>query len=93
MKSKRTGLFLAAGCLSLTVLTGCSTEDTRNYKQAAQDLENGNYEDAITDFSNALACEKVGKKLKKDILSYRAAAYLKTKAYDEAYELGARIAE
>lgn len=118
MKSKRTGLFLAAGCLSLTVLTGCSTEDTRNYKQAAQDLENGNYEtaleeyetvisagvklaqsyrgagvaqlklgnyeDAITDFSNALACEKVGKKLKKDILSYRAAAYLKTKAYDEA---------
>ena len=118
MKSKRTGLFLAAGCLSLTVLAGCSTEDTRNYKQAAQDLENGNYEtaleeyetvisagvklaqsyrgagvaqlklgnyeDAITDFSNALACEKVGKKLKKDILSYRAAAYLKTKAYDEA---------
>lgn len=29
-------------------------------------------------------CKKVGKSLKKDILSYRAAAYLKIKAYDEA---------
>lgn len=118
MKSKRTGLLLAAGCLSLTVLMGCSTESTKTYNQAAQDLENGNYEtaleeyeaaitdgvklaqsyrgagvaqlklgnyeEAITAFGNALDCDKVGKNLKKDILSYRAAAYLKTKAYDEA---------
>ena len=100
------------------LLTGCSPEDTKNYKQAALDLEQGNYEialeeyetaivagvkvaqsyrgagvaqmklgnyeDAITNFNNALACDKVGRKLKKDILSYRAAAYLKIKAYDEA---------
>lgn len=118
MKSKRTGLILIAGCLSLVMLTGCSAENTKNYKQAAQDLEDGNYEtaleeyetaisagvklaqsyrgagvaqlklgnyeDAITDFCNALDCDKVGKKLEKDILSYRAAAYLKTKSYEEA---------
>ena len=118
MKSKRTGLILAAGCLSLAMLTGCSSENTKNYKQAAQDLEQGNYEtaleeyetaisagvklaqsyrgagvaqlklgnyeEAIADLSNALDCEKVGKKLEKDILSYRAAAYLKTKSYEEA---------
>ena len=100
------------------LLTGCSPEDTKNYKQAALDLEQGNYEialeeyetaiaagvkvaqsyrgagvaqmklgnyeDAITNFTNALNSDKVGKNLKKDILSYRAAAYLKTKAYEAA---------
>lgn len=118
MRIKKIGLLLAAGCLSLTVLAGCSTENKKNYKQAAQDLEAGNYEtaleeyqtaisagvnvaqsyrgagvaelklgnysDAVTDFTNALECGKVGKALKKDILSYRAAAYLKLKSYDEA---------
>lgn len=118
MRIKKIGLLLAAGCLSLTVLAGCSTENKKNYKQAAQDLEAGNYEtaleeyqtaisagvnvaqsyrgagvaelklgnysDAVTDFTNALECGKAGKALKKDILSYRAAAYLKLKSYDEA---------
>ena len=118
MKIRKTGLLLAAGCLSLMLLTGCSPEDTKNYKQAAFDLEQGNYEialeeyetaiaagvkvaqsyrgagvaqmklgnyeDAITNFTNALNSDKVGKNLKKDILSYRAAAYLKIKAYEEA---------
>ena len=117
MNNRKTGLFLAAACLSLTLLTGCSAESTKNYKQAAQDLENGNYEvaleeyeaaisagvkpaqsyrgagvaqlklgncdEAVTYFSNALDCDKVGKALKKDILSYRAAAYLKLKEYEE----------
>ena len=118
MKSKRNGLILAVGCLSLMLLTGCGTEASKIYKQAAQDLEQGNYEDAleeyetaaaagvkiarsyrgagvaqmklgnyeeaIADFTNALDSGKAGKKLKKDILSYRAAAYLKTKSYEEA---------
>lgn len=118
MKTRKTGLLLAAGCLSLTVLAGCSTESTKNYEQAAQDLEAGNYEtaleeyqtaiadgvnvaqsyrgagvaqlklgnysDAVTDLTNALESDKAGKALKKDILSYRAAAYLKLKSYDEA---------
>lgn len=118
MKSKRMGALLAVYCLSFMTLAGCSAENSRNYKQAAQDLKNGNYEialeeyetsvaadvkpaqsyrgagvaqmklgnyeDAITNFNNALACDKVGRKLKKDILSYRAAAYLKIKAYNEA---------
>lgn len=118
MKSKRMGALLAVYCLSFMTLAGCSAENSRNYKQAAQDLKNGNYEialeeyetsvaagvkpaqsyrgagvaqmklgnyeDAITNFNNALACDKVGRKLKKDILSYRAAAYLKIKSYNEA---------
>ena len=99
MNNRKTGLFLAAACLSLTLLTGCSAESTKNYKQAAQDLENGNYEvaleeyevaisagvkpaqsyrgagvaqlklgnydEAVTYFSNALDCDKVGKALNK----------------------------
>ena len=94
--------------------------DTKNYKQAAQDLEQGNYEaaleeyetaisegvkpaqsyrgagvaklklgnyeEAITYFNDALKCDKVGKALKKDILSYRAVAYLKVKDYEAALE-------
>ena len=44
----------------------------------------GNYKEAIENFTDALNCKKVGKSLKKDILSYRAAADLKIKAYDEA---------
>ena len=47
MNNRKTGMFLAAACLSLTLLTGCSAEGTKNYKQAAQDLENGNYEVAL----------------------------------------------
>ena len=80
MKSKRTGLFLAAGCLSLTVLTGCSTEDTRNYKQAAQDLENGNYETALEEYETVISA---GVKLAQ---SYRGAgvAQLKLGNYEDA---------
>lgn len=56
-------------------------------------LRLGNYEQAIEDFNHALNSDKVGKALKKDILSYRAAAYLKTKAYDEAMADCQSIAE
>lgn len=117
MKRKKTALFLAL-CLSLGTLTGCSTEETKNYKQAEQDLQDGNYKnalqeyeiavtagvklaqsyrgagvanlhlgnyaEAIEDFDHALDCEKVGKALEKDILSYRVAAYLELKDYDAA---------
>ena len=101
--------------------------DTKNYKQAAQDLEQGNYEaaleeyetaisegvkpaqsyrgagvvklklgnyeEAITYFNDALKCDKVGKALKKDILSYRAVAYLKVKNYEAALEDCQTLAE
>ena len=56
-------------------------------------LRLGNYEQAIEDFNHALNSDKVGKALKKDILSYRAAAYLKTKDYDEAMADCQSIAE
>lgn len=117
MKIKKTACILAL-CLSLGTMSGCATEEKKNYKQAERDLEDGNfqaalqeyeiavtagvkpaqsyrgagvanlrlgnYEEAIEDFSNALNCEKVGKALEKDILSYRAAAYLKMKDHEAA---------
>ena len=120
MYNRKKRLFLTAVCLSLGLLTGCNVGNTKNYKQAAQDLEQGNYEaaleeyetaisegvkpaqsyrgagvaklklgnyeEAITYFNDALKCDKVGKALKKDILSYRAVAYLKVKDYEAALE-------
>ena len=120
MYNRKKRLFLTAVCLSLGLLTGCNVGDTKNYKQAAQNLEQGNYEEAleeyetaisegvkpaqsyrgagvaklklgnyeeaITYFNDALKCDKVGKALKKDILSYRAVAYLKVKDYEAALE-------
>lgn len=114
MYNRKKRLFLTAVCLSLGFLTGCNVGDTKNYKQAAQDLKQGNYEaaleeyetaisegvkpaqsyrgagvaklklgnyeEAITYFNDALKCDKVGKALKKDILSYRAVAYLDRKS-------------
>lgn len=117
MKIKKIAWILAF-CLSLAAVSGCATEEKKNYKQAERDLEDGNfqaalqeyelavtagvkpaqsyrgagvanlrlgnYEEAIEDLGNALNCEKVGKALEKDILSYRAAAYLKMKDYESA---------
>ena len=127
MYNRKKRLFLTAVCLSLGLLTGCNVGDTKNYKQAAQDLEQGNYEaaleeyetaisegvkpaqsyrgagvaklklgnyeEAITYFNDALKCDKVGKALKKDILSYRAVAYLKVKDYEAALEDCQTLAE
>ena len=56
-------------------------------------LKLGNYEEAITYFNDALKCDKVGKALKKDILSYRAVAYLKVKDYEAALEDCQTLAE
>ena len=39
MYNRKKRLFLTAVCLSLGLLTGCNVGDTKNYKQAAQDLE------------------------------------------------------
>lgn len=55
MNNRKTGLFLTAACLSLTLLTGCSAESTKNYKQAAQELENGNYEVALEEYEAAIS--------------------------------------
>ena len=127
MYNRKKRLFLTAVCLSLGFLTGCNVGNTKNYKQAAQDLEQGNYEaaleeyetaisegvkpaqsyrgagvaklklgnyeEAITYFNDALKCDKVGKALKKDILSYRAVAYLKVKDYEAALEDCQTLAE
>lgn len=47
-------------------------------------LRLGNYAEAVEDFTNALNCEKVGKSLKKDLLSYRATAFMKIGDYESA---------
>lgn len=47
-------------------------------------LRLGNYAEAEECFTSALNCDKTGKALKKDILSYRASAYLKAGNYAEA---------
>lgn len=39
MYNRKKRLFLTAVCLSLGLLTGCNVGDTKNYKQAAQNLE------------------------------------------------------
>lgn len=47
-------------------------------------LRLGNYEAAVENFTNALNCDKIGKALRKDLLSYRATAYMKIGAYTDA---------
>ena len=47
-------------------------------------LRMGQYEDAIKWFTDALNGEKVDKTTRKDLLSYRAAAYMKAGQYDNA---------
>ena len=47
-------------------------------------LRLGKYEDAVNSFTEALNCDKVSKSLRKDILSYRATAKLKSGKYEDA---------
>ena len=54
MYNSKKRLFLTAVCLSLGLLTGCNVGDTKNYKQAAQDLEQGNYEAALEEYETAI---------------------------------------
>ena len=55
MYNRKKRLFLTAVCLSLGLLTGCNVGDTKNYKQAAQDLEQGNYEAALEEYETAIS--------------------------------------
>ncbi|MDO4274071.1 MAG: tetratricopeptide repeat protein [Eubacteriales bacterium] len=47
-------------------------------------LRLGNYEAAAECFTNALNSDNMGKALRKDVLSYRATAYFKAGAYEDA---------
>ena len=80
MYNRKKRLFLTAVCLSLGLLTGCNVGDTKNYKQAAQDLEQGNYEAALEEYETAIS-EGV-----KPAQSYRGAGVAKLKLgnYEEA---------
>ena len=49
-------------------------------------LRLGKYEDAVKSFTEALNCDKVSKSLRKDILSYRATAELKSGKYEDAMQ-------
>lgn len=48
------------------------------------ELRLGNYENAVEYFTSALSCEKVGKKLRKDLLEYRASTQYKIGQYENA---------
>ena len=80
MYNRKKRLFLTAVCLSLGLLTGCNVGNTKNYKQAAQDLEQGNYEAALEEYETAIS-EGV-----KPAQSYRGAGVAKLKLgnYEEA---------
>ena len=57
----------------------------RSYRGAGLScLRQGEYEDAIDYFTGALGCDKVEDKLRKDILLYRASAYMKSGDYANA---------
>lgn len=47
-------------------------------------LRMGNYKEAAEYFTKALSIDKLGKALKKDLLAYRATAYVKARSYEEA---------
>ncbi len=60
-------------------------KDARAYRGAGIcNMRLGNDEAAVSDFTNALNCEKVEKALEKDILSYRATAQWNLGMYSEA---------
>ena len=57
----------------------------RSYRGAGLScLRQADYEEAIDYFTGALGCEKVEEKLRKDILLYRATAYMKSGNYSDA---------
>lgn len=110
--------WILAACMGFFLFAGCGGEKQDVYEQAGQDLEQanyeyaisgyeasvaneykiaeayrgmgiakfrmGNYEEAITDFTNALNCEKVGEVLEQDVLMYRGLAYLKSGLLSDA---------
>lgn len=72
-------------------LAGYEASAANEYKTAESyrgagiaNLRLGNYEAAVSAFSSALNCEKVGKALKQDIYAYRASAELKAGLLDDA---------
>lgn len=46
---------MLAACLGLSFLTGCGGEEQEIFEQAGRDLEQGNYEYALTGYENAIA--------------------------------------
>ena len=74
------GALLAVYCLSFMTLAGCSAENSRNYKQAAQDLKIGNYEIALEEYETSVAAGV------KPAQSYRGAgvAQMKLGNYEDA---------
>lgn len=72
-------------------LQGYETSAANEWKTAQSyrgaglcNLRLGKYEEAVSCFTNALNCEKVGKALSKDILSYRATAEWNMGLYEDA---------
>ncbi len=80
MKNNRMTAWMLAVCLGLSLLAGCGNEQQEIFEQAGRDLEQGNYEYALTGYENAIAS---GTKL---VQSYRGAGIVNLRMgnYDAA---------
>lgn len=56
MKNKRI-LWMLAACTGILFLSGCNSEAKKTYNQAAQDLEDGIYDDALTGYEASAKAE------------------------------------
>ena len=88
LKREKVSLFLAAAVLSLGILSGCGTE-SKEAKEARmtgiEQLNAGNYQDAIDSFGKALdESDGIVNSFELDVLKYRGEAEYKLADYKAA---------
>jgi len=86
MFGNKTKYFLIGLCMAVLLLTSCSKTNKYTYREnGIQYLEEGNYEEAIAAFDQALEKSSgfVGK-FEKDVLKYKAEAEFKSGNYEAA---------
>ena len=97
LKREKVSLFLAAAVLSLGILSGCGAE-SKEAKEARmtgiEQLNAGNYQDAIDSFGKALdESDGIVNSFELDVLKYRGEAEYKLADYKAASEAAAGQAE
>ena len=97
LKRKKTSLFLAAAVLSLGILSGCGAE-SKEAKEARmtgiEQLNAGNYQDAIDSFGKALdESDGIVNSFELDVLKYRGEAEYKLADYKAAAQTYGILAE
>ena len=97
LKRKKTSLFLTAAVLSLGILSGCGAE-SKEAKEARmtgiEQLNAGNYQDAIDSFGKALdESDGIVNSFELDVLKYRGEAEYKLADYKAATQTYGILAE